>query len=302
MSPPRSFNLGIIGCGQMGTAILAGILNQESKAQATTNPEWTMNHIFISVQSETSFFRLQGIFSEHLSRITICQQDNLAVAKDSDVVLLGCKPALMEGILGAEGMGHALSGKILISVLAGKSTECTEKAICGSQDSPGDVQPRVRVVRTMPNMAARVGESMTVVAAPRQDSEKEAVKVTRWLFDHVGKTQEIPESLFDLVGSLVGCSGAMFTLAVDGLLDQSVAGGLGRAEALSLVTQSLFGLARLLEAGNHPAMLREEISSPGGGTIQGLLELERQGVRSAYASALGVTGERAKQLGRKEGR
>lgn len=208
----------------------------------------------------------------------------------------------MDTILGAEGVGRALNEKVVISVLAGKSTESTERAILGSDYYLDIDQPRVHVVRTMPNMAARVGESMTVVAAPRTESEKEAVKLTRWLFDHVGKTQELPESLFDLIGSLVGCSGAMLTVAIEGLLDQSVAGGLGRSEALRLVTQSLFGLAKLLEAGNHPSMLREEIASPGGSTIQGLMELERRGVRSAFASALEVTGERAKELGRKEGR
>lgn len=286
----------------MGTAILSGILNQQAQAEEPRAREWAVNHIFISVQSPASVSRLQEVFHEHLSRITIYQQDNLSLTRNSHVVLLACKPALMESILGAEGIGRALDKKVVISVLAGKSTESTEKAIIGSQVAPESDEPHVHVVRTMPNMAARVGESMTVVAAPRTESEKKAVDVTRWLFDHVGKTHTIPESKFDLIGSLVGCSGAMLTLAIEGLLGQSVAGGLGRSEALILVTQSLFGLAKLLEAGNHPSILREEIASPGGSTIQGLMELEKRGVRSAFASALEVTGEQAKQLGRNEGR
>lgn len=292
----RSFNLGIIGCGQMGTAILAGILSQDP----TTNSPWNVKRIFISVQSTSSISRLQDMFAQHLSRITIYQGDNLAVAEHSHVVLLGCKPALMEGILGAEGMGDALNGKILISVLAGKTTKMTRRAISDFEAPTAGATPHVHVVRTMPNMAAREHASMTVVASPEDDSDLEAVRVTRWLFDHVGKTHEIPESLFDVIGSLVGCSAAMFTVAIDGLLDQSVASGLNRPAALKLVTQTLFGLAKLLEAGNHPSVLREEISSPGGSTIQGLMELERRGVRSAYASALDVTGERAKALGSKE--
>lgn len=292
----RSFNLGIIACGQMGTAILAGILSQDPTADAP----WNVKRIFISVQSAESVSRLQNMLAQHLSRVTIYQGDNLAVAEHSHVVILGCKPALMEGILGAEGMGDALNGNILISVLAGKTTEMTRRAISGFEAPTGGAIPHVHVVRTMPNMAAREHASMTVVSSPEDDSDVEAVRVTRWLFDHVGKTHEIPESLFDVIGSLVGCSAAMFTVAIDGLLDQSVASGLNRPAALKLVTQTLFGLAKLLEAGNHPSVLREEISSPGGSTIQGLMELERQGVRSAYASALKVTGERAKSLGSRE--
>ncbi|KAJ5218964.1 uncharacterized protein N7498_001063 [Penicillium cinerascens] len=295
MSPP-SFNLGIVACGQMGTAILAGILSQDPDA----NAPWNVKRIFVSVQTAASVSRLQNMFAQHLSRITIYQGDNLAVAEHSHVVILGCKPALMEGILGAEGMGDALNDHILVSVLAGKTTEMTRRAISDIEGRAGRVAPRVHVVRTMPNMAAREHASMTVVSSPEDESDIEAVRVTRWLFDHVGKTHEIPESLFDLIGSLVGCSAAMFTVAVDGLLDQSVAGGLNRPAALKLVTQTLYGLAKLLEAGNHPSVLREEISSPGGSTIQGLMELDRQGVRSAYASALAVTGERAKALGSKE--
>jgi pyrroline-5-carboxylate reductase len=299
MSPP-SFKLGIIACGQMGTAILAGILSQEPNAGSTTNAPWNVKRIFVSVQSASSVSRLQNMFAQHLSRITIYQGDNLAVAEHAHVVILGCKPALMEGILGSEGMGDALNDKILISVLAGKTTEMTRKAIGDFEVPTGKATPRVHVVRTMPNMAAREHASMTVVASPEDESDIEAVRMARWLFDHVGKTHEIPESLFDLIGSLVGCSAAMFTVAIEGLLDQSVAGGLNRPDALKLVTQTLFGLAKLLEAGNHPSVLREEISSPGGSTIQGLMELERHGVRSAYASALGVLGERAKALGSKD--
>ncbi|KAJ5676069.1 hypothetical protein N7462_008966 [Penicillium macrosclerotiorum] len=302
MSFAKVFNLGIIGCGQMGTAILKGILEGETQSRKNSQPDWSIRDISISVSSSSSVTRLENEFAPYGSRVAIHQSANLTTARNSDVVILGCKPAVMHSILGEDGMREALDGKILVSILAGMDTASTQEAITASGDlvNTGErAKGNVRVVRTMPNIAAREGASMTVVAAPAQETDREAVQIARWLFDHVGKTHEIPESQFDLIGSLVGCSGALFTVAVDGLLDQAVAGGLKRSDALGMITQSLLGLAKLLEAGNHPSVLREEISSPGGATIQGLIELERQGVRSAFSSALGVAGERATALGRK---
>ncbi|KAJ5984873.1 hypothetical protein N7522_012069 [Penicillium canescens] len=299
MSLPQRFNLGIVGCGQMGTSILSGILNGEVERRQEDQPGWTVNHIFISVQSASSVDRLRNLLSQHLPRVTIYQSDNLATVRNSHVVILGCKPALMHTILSETGMREALESKILISILAGMDTKSTQDAILANGNPAEHPESQVHVVRAMPNIAAREGASITVVASPAHESDRDAVRVTQWLFNHVGKTQEIPESQFDLIGSLAGCTSAMFTVAIDGLLDQCVAGGFKRSEGLQVITQTLLGLAKLLEAGNHPAALREEVSSPGGSTIQGLLELERQGVRSAFASALGAAGERARELGRK---
>lgn len=295
---PRKFNLGVVGCGVMGTAIVAGILNDAPQAQSERSSRWVVDQIFISVQSAASVVRLEDTLSQNLHRVTIYQSDNLAVVKNSDIIILGCKPHLMKHVLGTDSLGQALHGKTLVSVLPGTSTQATQNAIHASIDlsQRPESECDVKVVRTMPNLAAKVGASMTVVASSPAESESEAVDVTKWLFNHVGSTQEIPEELFDLIGSLVGCSAAMFTVAIDGLLDQCVSGGLRRVEALRMVTQSVLGLAKLLEAGAHPSVLREEIASPGGTTIRSLQELERRGVRSAFDSALGAAGARAREL------
>ncbi|VUC31949.1 unnamed protein product [Clonostachys rosea] len=300
MPTPKHFNLGILGCGQMGTAILSGIVKKKSDAQSGTS-EWEIKHVFVSVKSAASATQLREQFAEHAAFITIFHGDNVAASEGSDVVILGFKHTYMGPILGAPGLRQALEGKTLISVLPGKSTQATLSAVVG-EEVLGDGQEHsgITVVRTMPNLAAREGASMTIVAAATSESSQQAVNVTKWVLDHVGKTQEIPEAQFDLIGSLVGCSGAMFTIAIDGLLDASVAGGLKRSEALSMTTQSLLGLVRLLEQGSSPSNIREEVSSPGGSTIKSLMELERHGVRTAFSSALDVAGERAREIGSKE--
>lgn len=284
----------------MGTAILAGVIREATKPHREEQP-WRITHAHVSVTSDVSADRLKQVFSENLSFITIYNQDNLSLCQNADVIILGFKPAQARGILGAAGIGEAVRGKILISVLAGLSTKDTLAALATSESAEklDEKEPATQVVRTMPNTGAKEGASMTVVATPAEGSSREAVDLTRWVFDHVGQTQEISESLFNIGGSFVGCSGAMFTIAIDGLLDQCVAEGMRRSDAQSMMASTLLGLVKLLEKGDSPSVIREEVSSPGGGTIRALLELERQGVRSAFSSALAAVSDRARELGSK---
>jgi pyrroline-5-carboxylate reductase len=156
-------------------------------------------------------------------------------------------------------------------------------------------QASLQSVRAMPNMAARIREAVTLYT-PSPATTKENVKLTSWVFSQVGEAHQIPEESFDIRAVLVGCAGSLLLLAIDGLLDAAVAEGVRRPEVQNLVVNSAIGMMKLVPAGDHPGVLREKIASPGGCSIQALLELEKLGVRSAFTSAILAAAEKSKQM------
>ena len=207
-------------------------------------------------------------------------------------MLLTIKPVKREDFFSPKGVREALRGKLLISIMAGISTtELTRLWVGGEEVQEEPLQ----VVRGMPNMAAKIHESVTLYTAPDGVS-KANLDVAAWVFSRVGKAQRVAESSFDIAAVLVGCGGSLLLLAVDGLLDAAVAEGLKRSEAQDMVVDSAIGMMRLVPSGEHPSVLREKIASPGGCSIRALLELERLGVRSAYTSAILAAAERSRNM------
>lgn len=117
-----------------------------------------------------------------------------------------------------------------------------------------------------------------------------------WVFGQVGQAKLVEEGSFDISAVLVGCAGSLLLLAVDGLLDAAVAEGVKRPDVQGLVVNSAIGMMKLVPVGEHPSVLREKIASPGGCSIRALLELEHQGVRSAFTSAIMAAAERSKSM------
>jgi pyrroline-5-carboxylate reductase len=195
-------------------------------------------------------------------------------------------------VLGAEGVQQALRNKLIISVLAGATNEALWSYTgLGSESS-------CSIMRAMPNVAAQIGESMTVISFSQSSAPKDLdVTVTEWIFKKVGRIQYVDEDVFHAGSVVAGATGAFFTVAFDGILDGAVAEGLKRAEARDILAQSLLGMAKLIQDGEHPAVLREMVSSPRGTTIQGLMKLEKAGARSAYTQAVIDAISRGKKMG-----
>ncbi|KAK4862619.1 hypothetical protein LT330_002752 [Penicillium expansum] len=276
--------LGFIGCGNMGGAVLNGLLNSafSTTGTETTSPK-PITRFIACTKTAKSAARLQTtIAPEHEELIKIVSDQTVQTMQESDIIILGCKPFMAEAVLSEEGVRKALSGKLVISMLAGPSCPTLTRLINPDPDAAD--QPHL--MKAIPNMGAQFGESMTIIETPASTIPESMVAVTEWIFKHVGAVKYLGSEQIGLATVLVGATMATLTLPIEGLLDGCVAEGFKRADAMELVLQGIRGLSAVLESGQHPAVVRESISSPRGCTIQTLLSLEKAGTRSDFAEAI----------------
>ncbi|CBF87319.1 hypothetical protein AN9279.2 [Aspergillus nidulans FGSC A4] len=276
----------VIGCGTLGTAIAAGILDPKDKSGIN------IKRLIATVGTEPSKQRVRDALSTHESRLTVLTHGgNVRAIQEADVVLLAVKPFKRAEVFCAPGFKEAIRNKLVLSIMAGITTKEFARLAIGDGAAPGILQ----VVRAMPNMAAKIREAMTLYT-PSPGTSPENLSIASWIFGQVGESHQIPEASFDICAVLVGCAGSLLLLAVDGLLDAAVAEGVRRSEVQNLVVNSAIGMLKLVPAGDHPSVLREKIASPGGCSIQALLELERLGARSAFTRAIMAAAEKSKAM------
>ena len=301
----------------MGIAILSGILASLYEIQAPRNPllsrgssgtstpasEETPSRLpsrFIAcVRRPESARKVRTALSDHLKMVKIMQNDNIKATAEADIVLLGCKPFMVNDILAEEGMKAALQGKLLISICAGVPVSQIEEAIYGDV-LPGSppLESKCRIVRAMPNTASGIRESMTVIATSVPSLPVDTSALVTWIFKRIGEVVHLPASTMDASTALCGSGPAFFALMLEAAIDGAVAMGLPRAEAQRMAAQSMRGAAGLVLAGEHPALLRDKVSTPGGCTIGGLLILEEGRVRGTVARAVREATVVASQLGK----
>jgi pyrroline-5-carboxylate reductase len=277
----------------MGSAILSGILDA---SKVVSSP---FSRILACTKTQSSAEKLDARFRDHGSPLTASffADKNTAAAEEADVIILGCKPYLVDAMLAEEELADALAGKLVISIIAGKTIDVLSEGISQNQTENSPSKKAV-IVRAIPNVAASVRESMTVIELPTPSPSNDQKDLITWIFSQIGQTSFLSSDLFDC-GTMLMASIATVSVAVDGILDGCVAEGMKRADASEMTAQCLLGLAKLLREGYHPAVLRESISSPRGCTIQGLLAVERGGVRSAFAeSVIAGTGHLKRLQGR----
>ncbi len=269
----RGSKIGIFGGGNMATALVRGLLAAGEVAPG----DLTVSDVLPARRAALE--REHGIATS---------ADNGAVAQASDVVLIAVKPQVVPALL-AE-VGEALGpGKLLISIAAGIPIRTLAAGVL----------PGTRVVRAMPNTGAIALAAATAIA-PGPAATASDLALARRLFEAVGRVVEVEEKLIDAVTGLSGSGPAYVLLFVEALADGGVRAGLPRDQALLLAIQTVLGTAELLLAtGEHPARLRDQVTSPGGTTIAGLAELERGAVRHAVMSAVEAATRRAGELGRK---
>jgi pyrroline-5-carboxylate reductase len=298
----------------MGIAILSGILSslyeiQPQKSlflQSTSGTSTPAEEIpsrlpskFIAcVRRPESAKKIKKALAAHLKAVKIVQNDNVAACQEADVVLLGCKPYMVKDILEVEGMKAALSGKLLISICAGVPVEQIEGVLYGPDGNNTDGKPKCTVVRAMPNTASGIRESMTVIATSVPPLPAETSSLVTWIFKRIGDVVHLPASTMDASTALCGSGPAFFALMLEATIDGAVAMGLPRAEAQRMAAQTMRGAAGLVLAGEHPALLRDKVSTPGGCTIGGLLVLEEGRVRGTVARAVREATVVASQLGK----
>ena len=296
--------LTVLGCGTMGIAITGGILDslsskgaQEANVEGGT-PKRLPNRFNACVRSSKGAERIKRELGQYeaFEDLAIHQSSNLAPTREADVILLGCKPQMIGGILQAEGMHEAVAGKLLISICAG----VPESQITSYLPSAN----HCKVVRAMPNTAAAVRESMTVIASsPTSPLDNETDALVTWIFQRIGRVTHLPSTNMDACTALCGSGPAFTALFLESLAAGAIAMGVPRDDAYLMAAQTARGTTALMMRGGeggraeHPAVLRDKVSTPGGCTIGGLLVLEEGAVRGTVARAVREATVVASQLG-----
>jgi len=225
---------------------------------------------------------------EHLKRtygIQVGSQNRDAVAW-ADVAILAVKPQAMDAVL-AE-IKAELAKVLVLSVAAGVPIRRITET-CGA---------KTRVIRAMPNTPAMIRAGMTALAMGPGIPDDD-VACARQVFESVGKVVPVEERLMDAVTGLSGSGPAYVFLAIEALADGGVKMGLPRETSELLAAQTVLGAARMvLETGQHPARLKDQVASPGGTTIAGLHRLELGGLRATFIDAVEAATKRSQELGR----
>jgi pyrroline-5-carboxylate reductase len=220
--------------------------------------------------------------------------DNRKAVKDADIVLLGVKPQVVGDVL--KEIAPELSEKtLLISVAASVPTGYIEQHL-GKAAAASGAQAKVPVVRAMPNTPASVGTGMTGICAGAH-AKPEHVEIARAMFDAVGRTVAVDEKNMDAVTALSASGPAYAYIILESLAEAGVKVGLPRDVATLLAAQTMKGAASVvLETGDHPALLKDAVTTPAGCTIDGILELEEGKLRVTLIKAVVKATQRAGEL------
>jgi pyrroline-5-carboxylate reductase len=261
--------IAVLGAGKMGEALTSGLL------RAGTSPSQVVAAVR---RSDRAALLREAYGIEVLSPV--------AAARRAQTLLITVKPQDMAALL--EEIAPAVSAdKLVISVAAGIPTRYIESRLGGE----------VPVVRVMSNTPVLVDEAMSVISAGARATE-EHLRRAEDLLRPVGKVLRIPESQQDAATALSGSGPAYIYFLVEAMVDAGILLGMPRATALEMVKQAVYGAATMLrESGEHPVILREDVTSPGGTTINAIRELERHGVRAAFLAAIEAARDRGRELG-----
>jgi pyrroline-5-carboxylate reductase len=261
--------IAILGTGKMGEALLSGLL------RAGQPP----SEVVAAVRREDRGDELHA-------RYGIQVTDAASAAKQAGTLIVAVKPQDMARLL-AEIAPAVSPGQLVVSVAAGITTAFIERRL------PGEVP----VVRVMSNTPVLVDEAMSVVSAGSYAAE-EHLRRAEELLRPVGQVLRIPESQQDAATALSGSGPAYVYYLVESMVDAAILLGMARSAALEMVIQTVYGAATMLrESGEHPVILREAVTSPGGTTISAIAELERHGVRAAFLAAIEAARDRGRELG-----
>lgn len=266
----------------MGNAILRSFVSRPFSQDSGLK----FNRFIACVRSEASEQRLKEQFAQPPREVIISRDDNVQAVQDSGVIILAVDPSDIEPVLTQPRMQEALANKLLISVAAGWKRQDLERVIYSWKTINHNTAGRAWVVRTLPNIAAQVSQSLTAIEISEPTLPPEHLQTTNAIFEQVGKTVHIPPKLMDATTAVAGSTPAFFAVIVDAMVDAAVAVGVPRELALTMVVQSMQGTSSLLQSGMQPAALRDQGTSPEGCTIGGLMVLEEGAVRGHVGRAL----------------
>ncbi len=262
--------IGFIGGGNMGGAIMAGLVKTE-----TFLPE----NIWAYDVYQPALEKLQAELNIHTT-------DSIeTLVSESEIIVLAVKPQVLPGVL-EQYAALLTTDKLIISIAAGITLERLTGLLSAAH----------KIVRVMPNTPAMVGEGMSGVCVNANVIAEEQTQVMA-IFNSFGKAEPVPEKLIDAVVGVSGSSPAYVYMFIEALADGAVREGMPRAQAYKFAAQAVMGSAKMvLESGKHPGELKDMVCSPAGTTILAVQELEKRGFRAAVSEAVHVAAEKNRNM------
>ncbi len=295
MKDVRLGRLAVIGGGKMGETLISALIGS-----GVVDAE----NVIVTAKHRARLDHLERRFAIETTL------DNGSAVKGAEVVLLCVKPQAAPAVID-QLRGKLSSDQVLLSIIAGLTTEAIEAHLGGEEPAAevvssvplrgevvSSVPPRgnVPVVRAMPNTPSRISCGMTAVCGGRW-AEARHVELGRALFSRIGRSLVLDEKHFDAVTGLSASGPAFIYIVIESMAEGGVKLGLPRAVATELAAQTCLGAGHMvLEKGDHPALLKDEVTTPAGCTIDGILKLEEGGLRVTLIKAIVEAGQRAREL------
>jgi pyrroline-5-carboxylate reductase len=262
--------IAILGTGQIGEALLAGLLSTGWRKPS---------EIVATVRREE---RVSELAERHGVHATT---SNIEAVSGSAMIVIAVKPQDFDALLGEIG-GILSQEQTVLSIAAAVPTSAIEDRIA----------PGVPVLRAMPNTPALVHEGVAGLCAGAHAGD-EHLALAEDVLSHVGRVVQVPERYMDAVTAVSGSGPAYFALLAEAMIEAGILLGLSREDTTDLVVQTMLGTAKLLrDEKMHPVELREMVTSPGGTTIRAIRELEQAGVRAAFLNAIQAAMDRGREL------
>lgn len=263
----KKYQLGFIGCGNMGRAMMAGALDKA----------WTTaERIVVHTQRKEHMEALASRYGVAVA------EDNRTLAENADIIVLAVKPNIYAEVL--EDIRDVLKeGQIVLAIAPAYSIA----SISALVQNEG-----VRVARAMPNTPAQIGEGMAGLAFSENMTTQERALIQSF-FESFGKVAVVREDAMHAVGSVSGSSPAFVYMVIEGMAEGAIKLGIPAKDAYTFAAQSVLGAAAMvLETGSHPAVLRDAVCSAGGTTIAGVAALEAAGFKGALMEAMDRSSEK----------
>lgn len=266
----RDRRIGIIGLGKIGEALISGLLSS-----STVKP----SNLF---GADIRRNRVEEVSARYKIK---CFSDNRILAREADTIIIAVRPKDVKKVL--KDIAEVLSGDhLIITLAAAVPIEYLAKRL----------PEGIPIIRVMPNIAVLVREGMTAMALG-PNVEEDHVKVAARIFESVGRVVIVEEEYMNAVTGLSGSGPAYIYVVIEALTEAGVKVGIARETALLLAAQTALGAAKMvLETNEHPARLKDMVTTPGGVTIEGLLQLEEGKVRMAFINAVVSATEKSKEL------
>ncbi|MGX8852175.1 pyrroline-5-carboxylate reductase [Amedibacillus sp. YH-ame10] len=262
--------IGFIGSGNMGGAMIGGIIKADIVSK---------NNIYVSDINEQSLESMKASYGVNVTT------DNVELAKECDIIVLSVKPFLYPIVIN-EIKNVVKENVIIVVIAAGQSSATVQKLF--DRD--------VKIVKTMPNTPALVGEGMAAISPSSNVTKEETAEIVA-IFNSFGKSEIVPEKLMDAVTAVSGSSPAYIYMLIEAMADAAVVEGMPRPQAYAFAAQAVYGSAKMvMETGKHPGELKDMVCSPGGTTIAAVAKLEETGFRSSIMQAMKACADKSKMM------